>query len=200
MKLASVVAHHRRRGTVLTQNQEELLLMGAFALFSLCGSSPLMSFISKCKCSLAPFKAAFVAYRAFGQGGSNSIHDSYSNIFNRPYDGYAAGVAPPPSRSEPNEGFFGFGHRPRRQPPPPASQPQDPNMNSNSPHSAGVAGYDYRQRPPQRYQEPGAPPAPQRYGGGSQQAPSAQTQGIEFSGWACPGGREPCVFEEYTYY
>ncbi|EJD01161.1 uncharacterized protein FOMMEDRAFT_141860 [Fomitiporia mediterranea MF3/22] len=40
-----VVTHHRRQGRVLTQTQEEMLLLGGFALFSL---------------------AAFVTYRAYG--------------------------------------------------------------------------------------------------------------------------------------
>ncbi|KAL5507978.1 hypothetical protein ACEPAH_5596 [Sanghuangporus vaninii] len=50
-----VIQHHRRQGRVLTQTQEEMLLLGGFALFSL---------------------AAFVAHRAYGQRDvQHSVHD-----------------------------------------------------------------------------------------------------------------------------
>lgn len=114
-------------------------------------------------------------------------------MFQRPnYGGFGGPSANPPdvagpSRSE-GGGFFGFGHR--------RTAPQDAGGLDSRGVNQAQAPLPRVQRPPQRYGEP-----PARFGQGEQAAAaSAQTRGIEFSGWACPQGGEPCVFEEYTYY
>jgi hypothetical protein len=40
---SSTIAHHRRSGQVFTQDQEEMILIGAFGLFWFGGCSPLLS-------------------------------------------------------------------------------------------------------------------------------------------------------------
>lgn len=202
---ASVVAHHRRRGTVLTQTQEEMLLLGAFALCALCtlGVVPLVPNVLRNQLISALSLAGFVSYRAFRQNASQG--DGFPNMF----QGYNYGFGTPPNvlppdvaaspRSESGYGasgggLFGFGNRrPYHQDgwggggldPSRPNQPQNPRV----------------QRPPQRYGEPPAAPLRPAAGSGTgDAAASARTQGIEFSGWTCPQNGEPCVFEEYTFY
>lgn len=172
-KCCSTVAHHQRGGRMMTQTQEEMILIGAFGLFWLCTSSP-SSHLRKALTQRLPSYPSFtqtntavlVALRAFGTRGDVAA-DPLMNMYTASGLGLSRTPAPPaPTAVERRTvtidrgGLFMGG---------------ESGLGPGRPH-ANAAGAPAHQLGP---------------GGGIPQGAGA--------GWPCSGEAVRCVVEEWRY-
>lgn len=129
------VTHHRRQGRVLTQTQEEMLLLGGLALFSLCTHSDLSMFHRHHSDDCTCFTAAFVAYRAFGQREGSNFYENTS----QPRYPEVTAHAQVPSRTDIHGGrYMGYEHEHRNNHDHGHGRLSEPRMGQRPPQRVGV--------------------------------------------------------------